>query len=129
MPARVLVIEDDPVNQEVVSAFLEGEGCRILTADTAEEGLRLATAQRPGLIFMDGQLPGMTGYEATRRLKADPATATIPTVAFTAQAMRGEEERAAAAGCDAYITKPLDAEVFRQTLRRFLLRREAPAGL
>ena len=121
-PARVLVlvIEDDPVNQEVVSAFLEGEGCRILTADTAEEGLRLATAERPDLVLMDVELPGMTGYEATRRLKADPATATIPVVAFTAQAMRGEEEKAKAAGCDAYLTKPLDPEVFRETLRRFL---------
>jgi putative two-component system response regulator len=116
----VLAIEDDPVNQEVVTAFLESEGCRILIAATAQEGLSLATAERPDLILMDVELPGMTGYDATRRLKADPATAGIPVVAFTAQAMRGEDEKAKAAGCDAYITKPLEPEVFRQTLRRFL---------
>jgi len=129
MAPRVLVVEDNLVNLELVIALLEQEGCRILTADTAQEGLRLATAEHPDLILMDEQLPGMTGYEATRRLKADPATATIPVVAFTAQAMRGEEEKAKAAGCDAYLTKPLDPEVFRETLRRFLPRREAPAGL
>ncbi len=122
---RVLVIEDDPVNLEVVIAFLEGEGCRVLSAVTAEQGLRLA-AERPDLILMDVQLPGMTGYEATQRLKADPATASIPVVALTAQAMRGEEAKAKVAGCDGYITKPVDAQAFRETLRRFLPPREGP---
>ena len=128
MAPRVLVVEDNLVNLELVIALLEQEGCRILTADTAQEGLRLATAEHPDLILMDVQLPGMTGYEATRRLRADPATAGIPVVAFTAQAMRGEEEKAKAAGCDAYITKPLDAEVFRETLRRFLRGRDKGTG-
>ena len=129
MPPRVLVVEDDLVNLELVIALLEQEGCQVLTAESAEAALRLAGLERPHLILMDLQLPGMTGYEATQKLKADPATAAIPVVALTAQAMRGEEEKARAAGCDAYITKPLEAEVFRETLRRFLPRREAPAGL
>jgi two-component system cell cycle response regulator DivK len=118
--SRVLVIEDNPVNLEVVTAFLEGESCLVLSAGTAEIGLRLAADERPDLILMDLQLPGMTGYEATRKLKADPATASIPVVALTAQAMRGDEARAREAGCDAYLTKPVDMEVFREALRRFL---------
>jgi CheY-like chemotaxis protein len=120
----VLVVEDNPINLEVVIAFLEDEGCQALSADTAEQGLRLAAAERPDLILMDLQLPGMTGYDATRRLKADPATAPIPIVAFTAQAMRGEEARARQAGCDGYLTKPVDGQVFRETLRRFLPARD-----
>jgi len=129
MPPRVLVVEDDLVNLELVIALLEQEGCQVLTAESAEAALRLAGLERPHLILMDLQLPGMTGYEATQKLKADPATAGIPVVVCTAQAMRGEEEKAKAASCDAYIAKPLDPEVFRETLRRFLPRREAPAGL
>ncbi|MEK7205892.1 MAG: response regulator [candidate division NC10 bacterium] len=120
MASRVLVIEDNPVNLEVVTALLEGEGCLVLRAGTAEIGLRLAADERPDLILMDLQLPGMTGYEATRKFKADPATASIPVVALTAQAMRGDEARAREAGCDAYLTKPVDMEVFREALRRFL---------
>ena len=83
-------------------------------------GLRLAAAERPALIVMDLNLPGITGYEATRTLKADPVTAGIPVVALTAQAMRGDEQKAREAGCDAYLTKPLDAAVLRATLRQFL---------
>ena len=124
--ARILVIEDDPTNLEVFAALLENEGCQILTAGSAELGLQLAAAERPDVILMDVLLPGMTGYEAARRLKADPATAAIPIVALTAQAMRGEEGRAKAAGCDAYLMKPVDAQAFRETLRRFLPPREGP---
>jgi two-component system, cell cycle response regulator DivK len=92
----------------------------VLAAETADVGLRLATLERPDLIVMDVQLPGMTGYEATRRLKADPATAAIPVVVVTALAMRGEEAKAREAGCDAYLTKPLDARAFREVVRRLL---------
>ena len=120
MAPRVLVVEDNPVNLELVTAILEEEGCQFLAAETADVCLRLAAAERPDLIVMDVQLPGMTGYEATRRLKADPATAAIPVVAVTAQAMRGEEVKAREAGCDAYLTKPLDARAFRRTIRRLL---------
>ncbi len=120
MAWRVLVVEDDPVNMELLVALLEQADCEVLRAETADAGLRVAAAERPDLILMDVQLPGMTGYEATRRLKADPATAAVPVVAVTAQAMRGDDARARDAGCDAYLMKPLDTRCFRDILHRFL---------
>ncbi len=120
MAPRVLVVEDNSVNLELVTAILEEAGCEVLYADTAEKCLQIAVTERPDLILMDLQLPGMTGYEATRRLKANAATAAIPVVALTAQAMRGDAEKARAAGCDDYLTKPLRTEVFRETLGRFI---------
>jgi two-component system, cell cycle response regulator DivK len=120
MAPQVLVVEDNPVNLELLAALLEEEGYRLLSAETAAAGLRLAASEHPDLILMDVQLPGMTGYEATRQLKADPATAAIPVVIVTAQAMRGEEAKARESGCDAYLTKPLDTQAFRATLRRLL---------
>lgn len=78
MSLRVLVVEDNPVNLELVTEVLAQEGCQVLTTQSAEAGLRLAAAERPDLILMDFQLPGMTGYEATRRLKAHPARRPSP---------------------------------------------------
>ena len=120
MAPRVLVVEDNPVNLELVTELLEQEGCQVLSAQSAEDGLRLAAAERPDLVLMDLQLPGMTGYAATSRLKADPNTAAIPVMALTSFAMRGDDRKAREAGCDAYLTKPLDTQVFRETLRRIL---------
>ena len=117
---RVLVVEDNPVNLELVAALLESEGCEAILAETADASFRLAAAERPDLILMDIQLPGMSGHDAARRLKADPVTAGIPVVAITAHAMRGEEARAREAGFDAFLTKPIDTQAFRETLRRFL---------
>ncbi len=117
---RILVIEDNPVNLELVLAILEPVGCQILTAGTAEVGLQIARTERPDLILLDVHLPGMSGYEVAPRLKADPATTAIPIVAVTAQAMRGEETRARDAGCDALLTKPVDADLLRKTVRRLL---------
>ena len=128
MGARVLVIEDNAVNLELTVVLLEQAGCEVLTATSADAGLRLAAGERPDLILMDLHLPGMTGYEATGRLKADPATTAIPVVALTADAMRGTEARAEAAGCDGYLTKPLDIEALRETLRRLLPPRQQGAG-
>ncbi len=122
MAWRVLVVEDHPLSLELVTEFLEQEGCRVLTALTAEEALRLAEAERPDLILMDLQLPGMSGYEATRRLKAHPGTAAIPVVALTASAMQGDDLKAQEAGCDGYLIKPLSPSAFRDALRRFLPR-------
>jgi CheY-like chemotaxis protein len=126
--ARVLVVEDNAVNLELMVALLEQEGCEVLVAETADVALRLARTARPDLILMDVQLPGMTGYEATRHLKADPTTAAIPVVALTAQAMRGDEDRAAVAGCAAFLTKPLDGRAFRDVLHRFLPKSERGMG-
>jgi two-component system, cell cycle response regulator DivK len=120
VPPRVLVVEDNPVNLELLTALLEEAGCQVLSAESAAAGLQLAAAERPVLILMDIQLPDMTGYEVTRWLKADPATAAIPVVAITAQAMRGDDAKARGAGCDAYLTKPLETQTFREILRRFI---------
>lgn len=117
---RVLVVEDNPVNLELVTELLEQEGCEVLAAESAEAGLRLAAAEQPDLVLMDLQLPGMTGYEATRHLKAAPATASIPVLALTSHAMRGDDLKAREAGCDAHLTKPLNTNLFRKTLRQFL---------
>ena len=88
--------------------LLLGEGYDVRTAGDAEEALAVLATFRPRLILMDLQLPGMDGLELTRRLKADPATRDIVIVALTAYAMKGDEERARAAGCDGYVTKPID---------------------
>jgi CheY-like chemotaxis protein len=117
---RVLVVEDNAANLELIVALLEQERCEVLVAGTADAGLQLARTARPDIILMDMQLPGMTGYEAARQLKADASTAAIPVIAVTAQAMRGDEARAREAGCDAYLTKPVDRKAFQGIIRRFL---------
>lgn len=127
MPS-VLLVEDDPVNRELVLALLEGEACEALVAETADAGLTLAREKQPDLILMDVNLPGMSGYEATRQLKMDSATARIPIVALTAYAMKGEDAAAREAGCDGYLAKPLDSRLFRKLLHRFLFRDPVQPG-
>jgi CheY-like chemotaxis protein len=117
---RVLVVDDNAVNLELTTALLEVAGCAVLTVESGVEGLRLAREAQPDLIVLDIQLPDVSGYDVARHLKADPRTAWIPIMAFTAHAMLGEKERAAAAGCDAYLTKPVDAARFRESVRRLL---------
>jgi CheY-like chemotaxis protein len=125
---RILVVEDNAVNLELATALLEVVGYSVLTVETGAEGLRLAVEAQPDLIVLDVRLPDMSGYDATRHLKADPRTAWIPIMAFTAHAMRGEEERASAAGCDAYLTKPVDTKRFHETVRRLLETSSAARG-
>jgi two-component system cell cycle response regulator DivK len=103
----VLVIEDNPANMKLASLLLRNVGHAVLCATDAETGLTLARAERPDLILMDIQLPGMDGFAATAMLKQDPATAGIPVIALTAMAMKEDQEKSQAAGCDAYISKPL----------------------
>lgn len=105
--ARVLIVEDNPANMRLAVLLVELAGHSALSALDAESGLALARAEQPDLILMDIQLPGMDGLEATTLLKADQATRAIPVIALTALAMKGDEERIRAAGCDAYIAKPL----------------------
>jgi two-component system cell cycle response regulator DivK len=116
----VLVVEDETVNLELVVALLEEANCQVLTATSAKDAIRVAASERPDLILMDLQLPGMTGYEATRQLKADPATTGIPVVALTADVTKGAEARAKEAGCSAFLTKPINRQALLETLRRFL---------
>lgn len=103
----VLLVEDNPENMLFVVSVLENAGHRVLQAEDAAKGLRLAGEAHPDLIFMDIQLPGMDGLEASRRLKADAATRAIPIYALTAFAMAGDAERIRAAGCDGYLAKPV----------------------
>ena len=105
--ARILIIEDNPANMKLASLLLRNAGHTVLCAVDAETGLTLARASEPDLILMDIQLPGMDGLAATTLLKKEPATAAIPIIALTALAMKEDREKTKAAGCDAYIAKPL----------------------
>jgi two-component system cell cycle response regulator DivK len=105
--SRILIVEDNPANMKLASLLLRNVGHEALCAVDAESGLTLARAQQPDLILMDIQLPGMDGLAATALLKADPATCSIPIIALTAMAMKEDKEKTRAAGCDAYIAKPL----------------------
>ena len=104
----ILVVDDFQDNREMYAEFLAFAGFDALQAGNGLEALELAFSRRPDVIIMDLSLPGMDGWEATRRLKADPATARIPVIALTAQAMAGDRDQALAAGCDDYVTKPID---------------------
>ncbi len=117
---RLLVVEDDPTIMSLIVILLEREGYGVIQATTAEEGISLAVEQTPDLILMDVALPGMDGLEATRLLKTREETSRIPVIAVTAQAMKQDEERAARAGCDGFIVKPLSARAFLGEVARFL---------
>lgn len=104
---EILIIEDDPVIQGILSMNLTDEGYQVLTAGEGLVGVRLATEAQPGLILMDMRLPDITGWEATRRLKAQPETHHIPIIALTAQSTSEDLRRCFDAGCDAFMTKPI----------------------
>ena len=118
--ATVLIVEDNPANMTLAVFLLESAGHRVLTAIDAESGLALARSAIPDLILMDIQLPGMDGLAATTQLKRDGATRAIPVIALTALAMKGDEERIRAAGCDGYIGKPMRYKEFLSTVAMHL---------
>lgn len=120
MTAQVLVVEDTPVNMKLVSMLLGKAGYRVLQADNANDGIALAREHLPDLILMDIQLPGMDGLTATRLLKQAEATRHIRIVALTALAMKGDEERMMAAGCDGYIAKPIQYKSFLAEVAKML---------
>lgn len=120
MTHRVLVVEDNKANLELATDLLEVAGFEVLQAPTAEIGIDLARSQIPDLIVMDIGLPGMDGLEATRILKADAVTQSIPVLATTSHAMTGDQAKALAAGCDGYLTKPINTRTFADTVIRFL---------
>jgi CheY-like chemotaxis protein len=111
----ILVIEDNELNMKLMRGIFQLGGYRIIEAVDAENGIRLARELRPFLILMDIQLPGMDGLKATRIIKSDSEMKDIPVVALTGFAMRGDEEKAQEAGCDGYITKPID---FKDVLKK-----------
>ena len=116
----ILIIEDNLLNLELATDLLESHGFVVASAQTAEEGLRHASALLPDLVLMDFSLPGMDGLTATRKLKADPATRHLIVVGLTANAMKGDAQTALAAGCDGYLTKPIDTRSFISTVTRLV---------
>lgn len=117
---KILIVDDKPGNLKLARVLLRAEDYTVLTASDAEEALAALRKDRPDLILMDVQLPGMDGLELTRRLKADPATKDIKILAVTAYAMRGDEQRAFEAGCDGYVSKPIDTRALPVTIKRLL---------
>lgn len=129
----VLIVDDTPVNLKLVRVLLSRQGFDVRTASTAEEALEMVQSFRPSLVLADIQLPGMDGLEMTRRLKADPKTSSTVVLALTAFAMKGDEQKAFEAGCDGYITKPIDTRSFPALIRQYLAKStgsaaEAPAA-
>ena len=125
--AKILIVEDNAANMKLACLLLENAGHTTLTAVDAEIGLTLARSERPDLILMDIQLPGMDGLAATALLKRDPLTASIPVIALTAMAMKEDREKTRAAGCDAYIAKPLRYKELFAAIDE-LLAKAAPAA-
>ena len=122
----ILVVEDNELNREVLTRRLIRKGFDILQAANGIEGIRLARELHPDLILMDMSLPGIDGWQATRILKADPATLHMPVIALTAHAMAGDLEKAMQAGCDDYDTKPVDLPRLLGKMERLLALRPPP---
>ena len=120
MSKRILVVEDHEENRRIVRDLLTSVGYEIIEAVTGEEGVTMAESQRPDLILMDIQLPGLDGYEATRRIKANPASRQIPIIAVTSYALSGDDVKALAAGCDAYVTKPFSPRALLAKIREYV---------
>jgi CheY-like chemotaxis protein len=118
----ILVVDDNAINLKLLRVLLSGEGYDVQTAIDAEEAASMLQVLRPQLILMDLQLPGMDGYELTRRLKADTRTSGIVILAVTSYAMKGDEQRALDAGCDGYISKPVDTAALPEIVASHLHR-------
>lgn len=120
MGHRVLIVEDNELNMKLFHDLLEASGLEILQTRNGIDALRVAKDERPDLIVMDIQLPEMSGLEVTERIKSDPDLRPIPVIAVTAFAMKGDEERIRAAGCEAYLSKPISIDRFISTVKSFL---------
>lgn len=120
MHKTILLVEDNPVNRRLAEFLLRSQGYHVRAATNALEAFEMVEKERPDLIVMDIQLPGMDGLEAARKLKEQPRTAEIPVVAVTSYAMKGDREKALAAGCVGYVTKPIDKNTFIQEVATHL---------
>jgi CheY-like chemotaxis protein len=125
MARKILVVDDNPVNLKLARVTLGVEGYEVGTAADGLQAIDMVPVFQPDLILMDIQLPGIDGLEVTRRLRADPATAHIPIIALTAYAMKGDEERVVAAGCDGYIAKPIDTRRLTSLIDGYVTRSSA----
>jgi two-component system cell cycle response regulator DivK len=120
MSKRILVVEDQEDNRQIIRDLLSTTDYEIMEAESGEEALEAVAKQRPDLILMDIQLPGIDGYETTRRIKADPALRSITIIAVTSYALSGEEQKARAAGCDEYVPKPYSPRQLLAKIRQYL---------
>jgi two-component system cell cycle response regulator DivK len=120
MSKRILVVEDQEDNRQILRDLLGSVGFEMLEAGDGEQGVAMAQSQRPDLILMDIQLPGLDGYEATRRIKADATLKAIPIIVVTSYALSGDEDKARAAGCDDYVTKPYSPRQLLAKIREHL---------
>lgn len=120
MSKRILVVEDQEDNRKIVRDLVTTSGYELVEATTGEEGLELAESERPDLILMDIQLPGLDGYEVTRRIKANPGLRHIPIIVVTSYALSGDDKKAFAAGCDGYVTKPFSPRLLLAKIREYL---------
>ncbi len=121
--ARILIIDDNPTNLKLVAYLVRSKGHEVDTALDADAAMAAIAGSRPDLILMDLQLPGVDGLELTRRLKSDAATQDIVIIAVTAYAMKGDQDKAVAAGCDDYVTKPIDTRILPETIAKHLAAR------
>jgi two-component system, cell cycle response regulator DivK len=120
MSKRILVVEDQEDNRRILRDLLTSAGYEVIQAENGKEALAAAARERPDLILMDIQLPLLDGYEATRRIKADPDLRAIPIIVVTSYALSGDEGKARAAGCDAYVTKPYSPRVLLAKIREYV---------
>jgi two-component system cell cycle response regulator DivK len=120
MSKRILIIEDQEDNRAILRDVLSTAGYELIEAADGGEGVELAQKERPDLILMDIQLPVLDGYEATRRIKANPELKAIPIIAVTSYALSGDEAKARAAGCDGYVTKPFSPRLLLSKVREYL---------
>jgi len=124
--AKILLVEDNEMNRDMLSRRLQKKGYDVVMAVDGEQGVAMAEAQAPALVLMDMSLPGLDGWEATRRLKAAAATRAIPVIALTAHAMAGDREKALAAGCDDFDIKPIELERLLAKMEALLARTSPP---
>jgi two-component system cell cycle response regulator DivK len=120
MKKRILVVEDQQDNRQILRDLLTNAGFDIIEAENGEDAIASAQASRPDLVLMDIQLPILDGYEATRRIKADPDLCTIPIIVVTSYALSGDEEKAHACGCDAYVAKPYSPRELLAKVKQYL---------
>ena len=126
--ATILVVEDNEMNRDMLTRRLKRQGHKVMTAVDGAQGVAMATQEQPDIVLMDMSLPVLDGWEATRRLKADAATAGIPVIALTAHAMESDREQALAAGCDDYDTKPIELPRLLEKISRLLQRGSVPSA-
>jgi len=121
MNEKILVVEDNPLNMRLIEMTLRRRGYMLLMASDAQEEIKMALIERPDLIIMDIQLPGINGLDVTRKLRKTPPVSDTPIIGVTAYAMKGDREKIIEAGCDAYLSKPVDTRQLPELVARMLL--------